>query len=220
MLFCFNCNHIKQHTAESSLPTLIPLPVRIFWQSSRFWHKKSRVAAYRRTHAQILLLTPCFPTVLTKYPSDQNSPPQNFFFTWGQRRKISHAVGLFIIWTIFFTLYISTDCTKKWIWSLSVPISRNFSSYRFSISMRIFRSSSSTASSNTALLYFAGNTRCIHQYCYSVAFVNIFAHSRMFAASCGEQKPKWFNLLSTGFYQRMDNWFTGFVDQRRGKAFS
>ncbi len=43
-----------------------------------------------------------------KYPSDQNAPPQSCFLTSGQLLKISRAVRLLMIWTIFFGLFIGT----------------------------------------------------------------------------------------------------------------
>src|SRR4029077_7318056 len=64
-------------------------------------------------HFLMLSSLPCCPTVLTKYPSDQNSPPHSFFFTSGHQAKISRAVMLLMICTIFFALYIGTDCTES-----------------------------------------------------------------------------------------------------------
>ena len=43
----------------------------------------------------------------------------------------------FIVVIIFVGLYIGTLCTKKCTWSLSAPISKNFISYRFSISWHV-----------------------------------------------------------------------------------
>src|SRR5947209_17031129 len=101
---------------------------------------------------------PCLPTVLTKYPSVQNSPPHNCFFTSGQAANISRAVMLFISCTIFFGLYVGTDCTRKCTWSLSVPISRNVISNRLLISRQTSFSFLSTGGVNTARRYFAGQT--------------------------------------------------------------
>ena len=85
----------------------------------------------------MLASLPCCPTVLTKYPSLQNSPPQSFFFTSGQDVNISRAVMLLMICTILFGLYIGTDCTRKCTWSWSVPISMNAISYRLLISKHV-----------------------------------------------------------------------------------
>src|ERR1700745_1357641 len=101
---------------------------------------------------------PCSPTVLTKYPSDQNSPPHNFFFTSGHEAKILRAVMLLMICTIFFGLYIGTDCTRKCTWSSSVPISINATSYRLLISRQVSLSFWSTVGLNTTLRYLAGHT--------------------------------------------------------------
>ena len=37
---------------------------------------------------------------------------------------------------------------------------------------------------------FMQRSQVIHQYCNIVAFVNIFAHSPIFAVSCGEYNPQ------------------------------
>src|SRR4029077_2873977 len=104
-------------------------------------------------HFLMLSSLPCCPTVLTKYPSDQNSPPHSFFFTSGHQAKISRAVMLLMICTIFFALYIGTDCTRKCTWSSSVPISMNATSYRLLISKQVSFSFSSTVALNTTLRY-------------------------------------------------------------------
>src|SRR5216684_2274057 len=107
----------------------------------------------------MLASLPCCPTVLTKYPSLQNSPPHSFFFTSGQDVNISRAVMLLMICTILFGLYIGTDCTRKCTWSWSVPISMNAISYRLLISTHVSLSFSSTGGVNTTRLYFA-DTQC------------------------------------------------------------
>ncbi len=81
---------------------------------------------------------PCFLTALQSfphphacllwrlsYPSLQNSPPHNCFFTWGHRLNTSGAVRLLIIVTNFVTLYVGTDWIKKCTRSLSTPSSIN-----------------------------------------------------------------------------------------------
>ena len=50
----------------------------------------------------MLASLPCCPTVLTKYPPLQNSPPHSVFFTFGQVVNISRAVMLLMICTILF----------------------------------------------------------------------------------------------------------------------
>ncbi|SEI15916.1 hypothetical protein SAMN05192544_10273 [Paraburkholderia hospita] len=65
------------------------------------------------TYRPIISSSPCLPTVLAKYPSVQNSPPQSVFFTCGHLRNISRAVMLLRIDTILVTLYVGTDCTTK-----------------------------------------------------------------------------------------------------------
>ena len=56
---------------------------------------------------------PFLPTVDIKYPADQNSPPQNHFFTSGTRAKISRAVILFTMRTILVGSYVGTDWMRK-----------------------------------------------------------------------------------------------------------
>ena len=106
----------------------------------------------------MLFSLPCWPTVFANYPSDQNSPPHNCFFTSGQQRNNSRAVKLFTNVTTLDTLYVGTVWTKKWTWSLSVPISKKFTSYRFSNSKQIAFYSLSTSSVSTTRRYFVGQT--------------------------------------------------------------
>lgn len=49
------------------------------------------------------------PTVLTEYPSNPNSPPHSFFFTYGHRINTCLLVMLFTVCIIFFALYVGTD---------------------------------------------------------------------------------------------------------------
>ena len=72
-------------------------------------------------------------------------------------------------------LYIEPDWTNRFIWSRSVPISK-----------QLFFSSSSTRLSMTARRYFAGKTKWYSKILTSMALVDQFAHAFLYAASSGE----------------------------------
>lgn len=84
------------------------------------------------------------PSVAAKYPSVQNSPPHNFFFTWGTLKNICLAMTDLITVTSSVGDFVGSDCIKKCTWSLSTPTSRKWIySYRSSIPRQIlFRWSS------------------------------------------------------------------------------
>ena len=126
-------------------------------------------------------------TVCLKFATPQ------LFLHLGQRFKTSRVVRLFIIVTIFVTLYAGIDCIKKWTWSWSVPISKNFTWYRFSISRQTSFKTLSTCSSKTTLLYLAGNTKW---YLSTVTLWLLWIDSLIppfYAASGGEYNPKGLN---------------------------
>jgi len=67
-----------------------------------------------RTYLRIASSEPERPTVIMKYPSDQNSPPQNCLRTSGARLNTSLAVILFTVCTMRCGSIMGTDWMRKW----------------------------------------------------------------------------------------------------------
>ena len=147
------------------------------------------------TYSIIVFSLPNWLTVFMKNPSVQNSPPHNTFLTDDNLRKISLAVILLIVLTIFVGLFIGTDWIRKWTWSLSTPISINEISCRLDISRHMSLNSLSTSSVNTTWRYFDGNTAwykitdtlwllCIYSLTYAIWDIALYE------ASFGELNPE------------------------------
>ena len=142
--------------------------------------------------------SPCLLTVLAKYPSVQNSPPHNSFFTSRHSLKTPLAIMLFTVVTIFVNEYVETDSTKKWAWSSSVPISKKLIWYLFYISKQIFFITWSTCSSITTLRYFAGNTKWYNNTVTLWLLCMYLLILLFYDASGREYNPKRFNYSLFG----------------------
>src|SRR5450756_712767 len=99
------------------------------------------------------------PTVRTKYPSSQNSPPQSSFLTLGNSSKISLAVMLLSMPTTFAIEYLGGKLRKTWTWSRAISISSISNPWWLAISLNNSLTRVRMASFKTHFRYFGAHTR-------------------------------------------------------------
>ena len=123
-----------------------------------------------------MALSPCFPTVLAKKPSDQNSPPHSCFLTCGQRLNISRAVTLCqhphdlchtVSWYRL-NQKMHMILVRAYLQKLHLIAFRNFQTYFFQNCINPLVEHCSSV--------LRRKYQVVHQHRYVVTLVDIFAH--------------------------------------------